>query len=307
MFSIVIHGGAGTILRSIMTPEKEKAYQLALKEALEIGYHILENSGSSLDAVEAAIRSLEDCPLFNAGKGAVFTATGEHELDASIMDGKTLGAGAAAGVKGVKNPVSLARQIMEKSGHVMLAGKGAEEFARNVNCEFCEDSYFYDDFRYQQWLEVKDTDKFQLDHSKDERKFGTVGAVALDKERNLAAATSTGGMTNKRFGRVGDSPVIGAGTYADNRYCAVSCTGSGEFFIRSVVAYDVCAQMQYRGDSLNDACKNTIHTRLSEIGGDGGLIAIDKDGNICMEFNTEGMYRACKNSDGLEQISIYES
>jgi beta-aspartyl-peptidase (threonine type) len=307
MFSIAIHGGAGTILRSSMTAELEKASRDALTEALNIGYGILENGGTALDAVEAAIRSLEDCPIFNAGKGAVFTATGEHELDASIMDGKTLSAGAAAGVKGVKNPVSLARLIMEKSGHVMLAGKGAEDFAKSMNCEFCDDSYFYDEFRFQQWQELKDTDNFQLDHSKDERKFGTVGAVALDKDGNLAAATSTGGMTNKRFGRVGDSPIIGAGTYADNRYCAVSCTGSGEFFIRSVVAYDVCAQMQYRGDSLELACKNTVHKRLGEIGGDGGLIAIDKDGNICMDFNTEGMYRACKNSNGIETVSIYES
>jgi beta-aspartyl-peptidase (threonine type) len=307
MISIVIHGGAGTILRSTMTPDKEKAYQEALGIALNTGYQILENGGSALDAVEAAICSLEDCPLFNAGKGAVFTATGEHELDASIMDGKTLGAGAAAGVKGVKNPVSLARLIMEKSGHVMMAGKGAEAFAKSMNCEFCEDSYFFDEFRYQQWQELKGTETFQLDHSKDERKFGTVGAVAFDKDGNLAAATSTGGMTNKRFGRVGDSPIIGAGTYADNRYCAVSCTGSGEFFIRSVVAYDVCAQMQYGGNALDEACKNTIHKRLGEIGGDGGLIAIDNAGNICMEFNTEGMYRACKNSNGLEQISIYES
>lgn len=307
MISIVIHGGAGTILRSTMTPEKEKAYQEALATALNIGYQILENGGSALDAVEAAICSLEDCPLFNAGKGAVFTATGKHELDASIMDGKNLEAGAAAGVNGVKNPVSLARHIMEKSGHVMLAGKGAEDFAKAMNCEFCNEDYFYDEFRFQQWQDLKDTESFQLDHSKDERKFGTVGAVALDRDGNLAAATSTGGMTNKRFGRVGDSPIIGAGTYADNRYCAVSCTGSGEFFIRSVVAYDVCAQMQYGGNSLDAACKNTIHKRLGEIGGDGGLIAIDNAGNICMEFNTEGMYRACKNSNGLEQISIYES
>jgi beta-aspartyl-peptidase (threonine type) len=223
------------------------------------------------------------------------------------MDGKTLEAGAAAGVKGVKNPVSLARLIMEKSGHVMLASKGAEEFAKSMNCEFRDDSYFYDAFRFEQWQEVKGTDTYQLDHSKDERKFGTVGAVALDKEGNLAAATSTGGMTNKRFGRVGDSPVIGAGTYADNNICAVSCTGSGEFFIRRVVAYDVCAQMKYQGSSLKTACHNTIQGHLIEIGGDGGLIAIDKEGNICMEFNTEGMYRACKNSEGLEMIGIYEA
>lgn len=306
MFSIAIHGGAGTILRSTMTPEKEKAYQQALEAALNIGYEMLKNGDSALDAVEAAVKSLEDCPLFNAGKGAVFTANEEHELDASIMDGKTLEAGAVAGVKGVKNPISLSRLVMEKSGHVLLASKGAEDFAKIMGVEFCDADYFYDEFRYQQLQSVKGTDTFQLDHAKDERKFGTVGAVALDQDGNLAAATSTGGMTNKRFGRVGDSPIIGAGTYANNDFCAVSCTGSGEFFIRSVVAYDVCAQMKYGGLSLDSACKNTIHHNLAAIGGDGGLIAIDHQGNICMDFNTEGMYRACKNSEGLEINAIYE-
>jgi beta-aspartyl-peptidase (threonine type) len=307
MISLVIHGGAGTILRENMTVEKEAAYKNALQEALHSGYKILEENGSALDAVEAAIKSLEDCPLFNAGRGAVFTSKGEHELDASIMDGKTMEAGAVAAVQGVKNPISLARLVMEKSGHVFLAGKGAEEFAKMNNTEFCDPQYFYDEFRYQQWQEIKDTDSFQLDHSKkDERKFGTVGAVALDAFGNIAAGTSTGGMTNKKFGRVGDSPVIGAGTYADNYVCGVSCTGSGEFFIRAVVAYDVVCQMRYNNLSLNEACHETIHQRLTAIKGDGGLIAIDSEGNICMDFNTEGMYRACKSSSGREEIAIYE-
>ncbi len=308
MFSIAIHGGAGTILRSSMTDDKEIAYKNALKEALEQGYTILENGGNALDAVEAAVRSLEDCNLFNAGKGAVFTAKGDHEMDASIMDGKNLMAGAVAGVKAVKNPITLARLVMEKSDHVMLASKGAEDFAKLMNCEFCEADYFYDEYRFQQWQSVKDTDKFQLDHSTTKaQKYGTVGAVAFDNNGNLAAATSTGGMTNKRFGRVGDSPIIGAGTYADNNVCAVSCTGSGEYFIRSVVAYDVNCLMQYKGLSLKEACQEAIHGKLAGIGGDGGLIAVDSKGNICMDFNTEGMYRAFKNSYGIEEIEIYES
>jgi beta-aspartyl-peptidase (threonine type) len=308
MFSIAIHGGAGTILRSSMTPEKEQAYKEALQTALNIGYSILEMGGTSLDAVEQAVRSLEDCPLFNAGRGSVFTADGTHEMDASIMDGKTLNAGAVAGVHGVKNPVTLSRLIMEKSGHVMLAAKGAVDFAKQMGCEFRDAEYFYDEFRFNQWQEVKGSDTFQLDHAaKKDEKFGTVGAVALDKAGNLAAATSTGGMTNKRFGRIGDSPVIGSGTYANNNTCAVSCTGSGEFFLRTVVAYDVSCLMEYKGLSLAEATKETVQKRLLNIGGDGGLIAVDAKGNISLEFNTEGMYRACKNSKGLEEISIYEA
>ena len=308
MFSIAIHGGAGTILRSSMTPEKEQAYKEALQTALNIGYSILEMGGTSLDAVEQAVRSLEDCPLFNAGRGSVFTADGTHEMDASIMDGKTLNAGAVAGVHGVKNPVTLSRLIMEKSGHVMLAAKGAVDFAKQMDCEFRDEEYFYDEFRFNQWQEVKGSDTFQLDHAaKKDEKFGTVGAVALDKAGNLAAATSTGGMTNKRFGRIGDSPVIGSGTYANNNTCAVSCTGSGEFFLRTVVAYDVSCLMEYKGLSLAEATKETVQKRLLNIGGDGGLIAVDAKGNISLEFNTEGMYRACKNSKGLEEISIYEA
>ena len=310
MYSIVIHGGAGTILRENMSPEKEKEFVAALKEALNVGYNILENNGTALDAVEAAVRIMEDSHLFNAGKGAVFTAKGEHELDASIMNGKTLEAGAVSSVRGVKNPVSLARLVMEKSGHVFLTGAGAEEFGKSQNIEFRDSDYFYDEFRYQQWQSIKETDSFQLDHSSkssNTQKYGTVGAVALDNNGNIAAATSTGGMTNKKFGRVGDSPMIGAGTYADNNVAGVSCTGSGEYFIRSVVAHNVICLIDYKGLNLDEACKETIHQKLASIGGDGGLIAIDKKGNVCMEFNTEGMYRAFKKSDGTEKIAIYEA
>lgn len=307
-FSIAIHGGAGTILKSSMTPEKEAAYQAALKTALEAGYKVLENGKSALDAVEKAVIELENCPLFNAGRGSVFAANGKHEMDASIMEGHTLKAGAVALVTGVQNPVALARLVMEKSEHVLLAGNGAVEFAKKMNCDFRDEAWFYDDFRYRQWLEIRDSDTTQLDHSiNKEQKFGTVGAVALDVFGNLAAATSTGGMTNKKFGRIGDSPVIGAGTYANNATCAVSCTGSGEFFIRGVVAYDVSCLMEYKGMNLEDACFEVIHQRLLKINGDGGLIAVDTLGNISMPFNTEGMYRAFKKSDGSEKIGIYKS
>ena len=306
-FSIAIHGGAGTILKSNMTPEKEAAYNNALKIALDAGYEVLKNGQSALDAVEKAVIELENCPLFNAGRGSVFTAEGKHEMDASIMDGSKLEAGAVSLISGVQNPIALARLVMEKSDHVFLAGKGAMDFAKKMDCVFQNDDWFHDEFRYQQWLEIKDTDEIQLDHSiKKEQKFGTVGAVALDSLGNLAAATSTGGMTNKKFGRVGDSPMIGAGTYANNQTCAVSCTGSGEFFIRGVVAYDVSCLMEFKGLSLAGACNEAIHKRLSKINGDGGLIAIDFKGNIALPFNTEGMYRAFKKSDGKEAISIYK-
>jgi len=306
-FAIAIHGGAGTILRESMTAQKEKVYKDALEIALTSGYKILENGGSALDAVEKAVIELEDSPLFNAGKGSVFTAEGKHEMDASIMEGKSLAAGAVSMVTGIKNPVSLARLVMEKSGHVFLAGAGAELFAREMKCELMSEDYFFDEFRYQQWLEVKGTDKTQLDHSamKDE-KFGTVGAVACDQHGNLAASTSTGGMTNKHFGRVGDSPMIGAGNYANNLTCAVSCTGSGEFFIRGVVAYDVSCLMEYKNLSLEDACREVVHQRLKKIGGDGGLIAVDARANISMPFNTDGMYRATQNSKGEKTIAIYK-
>ncbi len=305
--SIAIHGGAGTILRTHMTPEKEHGYKSALQDALDAGYGMLEKGFSAVDAVERAVSLLENCPLFNAGKGSVFTSDGTHEMDASIMEGKFLYAGAVSAVTGVKNPVQLSRLVMEKSGHVFLSGEGAMQFAKKMNCEFADSAYFYDEFRYQQWLELKGTDGFQLDHSDNkEEKFGTVGAVAVDVNGDLAAATSTGGMTNKQFGRIGDSSIIGAGNYANNTTCAISCTGSGEFFIRGVVAYDVSCLIEYKGLSLADACKEVIQHRLLKIGGDGGLIAVDTHGNCVLEFNTEGMYRGQRNSTGLNQVAIYK-
>lgn len=306
-FTIAIHGGAGTLIKGKMTPEKEIAYKKALDRALTDGYSVLENGGSAMDAVETAVKSMEDSPLFNAGCGSVFTATGTHEMDASIMDGSNLKAGAVTLITGIKNPVSLARDVMDNTEHVFLAGEGAMEFAQSLNYEIKDPSYFHDELRYEQWQQLKDTDNFQLDHSlKKDSKFGTVGAVALDQDGNIAAATSTGGMTNKRFGRVGDSPMIGAGNYANNKTCAVSCTGSGEYFIRGVVAYDVSALMEYKGLSLVDAASEVIQKRILEIGGDGGLIAVDIHGNITMPFNTEGMYRAMKSSDGKKEVSIYK-
>lgn len=305
-FSIAIHGGAGTLVKGMMTPEKELAYKSALQLVLNEGFKILENGGTSLDAVEVAVKHLEDSPLFNAGRGSVFTADETHEMDASIMEGKTLNAGAVSLISGIKNPISLARDVMEKTEHVFLAGEGAMRFAKQLNYKLEEPSYFYDEFRHQQWLDIKDSDKFQLDHSvKKDSKFGTVGAVACDQFGNIAAATSTGGMTNKKFGRVGDSPMIGAGNYANNKTCAVSCTGSGEFFIRGVVAYDVSCLMEYKGLSLSEAATEVINKRMLQIGGDGGLVAVDANGNIAMPFNTEGMYRACKSSTGIEEVAIY--
>lgn len=306
-YSLVIHGGAGTLVKGLMTPEKEEQYKTALNEALEKGYAILEKNGSAMDAVETAVNHLEDSPLFNAGKGSVFTNDGTHEMDAAIMDGKTLNAGAVSLITGIKNPVSLARDVMEKSDHVFLAGEGAMRFAKSLDYTLETPEYFYDEHRYQQWQNIKDSDTFQLDHSmKKEGKFGTVGAVACDKEGNIAAATSTGGMTNKRWGRVGDSPMVGAGNYANNKTCAVSCTGSGEFFIRAVVAYDVSCLMEHKGMTVEEATKEVIHKRILEIGGDGGLIAVDTNGNIAMPFNTEGMYRAFKSSDGKTGTEIYK-
>ncbi len=306
-YALAIHGGAGTILKSKMTPEKEKEYKDALETAIQLGEAILKKGGTAIDAVEVAVRSLEDCHLFNAGKGSVFNAQGGHEMDASIMEGKTKNAGAVSTVTGVKNPISLARKVMEESDHVFLVGSGVEEFAKLHNLEFVDKEYFYDEFRYQQWLSIKDSDSFQLDHSTDkkEQKFGTVGAVALDLDGNLAAATSTGGMTNKKFGRIGDSSIIGAGTYANNKTCAISCTGSGEFFIRNVVAYDVSCLMEFKGLSLEEASKEVINKRLLEIDGDGGLIAVDAQGNIALPFNTEGMYRASVKINESPVIQIY--
>jgi beta-aspartyl-peptidase (threonine type) len=306
-FAIAIHGGAGTLVKGLMTEALESQYKKTLKRALETGYRALEQGGSALDVAEMAVKSLEDSPLFNAGKGAVFTAEGTHEMDASIMDGRTLNAGAVSLVTGIKNPVALARDVMEKSNHVFLAGEGALQFAKTNGYEIESPEYFYDELRYQQWQEIKGSEGFQLDHSvKKDSKFGTVGAVVCDKYGNIAAATSTGGMTNKKWGRVGDSPMVGAGVYANNKTCAVSCTGSGEFFIRGVVAYDVSCLIEHKGLSLKEAANEVIYNRILKINGDGGLIAVDSKGNIAMPFNTEGMYRACKSASGIEEISIYK-
>ena len=310
---IAIHGGAGTILRSSLTAEKEKEYTEALRPALYAGYQILEKGGSALDAVETAIKNLEDCPLFNAGRGAVYNNAGKHEMDASIMWGKDISAGAVSLIKNVKNPIALARAVMEKSEHVFLCGEGAETFARNLNLPFEADAYFDTPFRYNQWQEAVKSEGTFLDHNivagseenPADKKFGTVGAVALDANGNLAAGTSTGGMTNKRFGRVGDSPIIGAGTYANNKTCAISCTGHGELFIRSVVAYDISCLMEYKNLSLAEACHEVVMKKLVAIKGEGGLIAIDKHGNIELPFNSEGMYRAMKN-EHTELIAIYK-
>ena len=309
-YAIAIHGGAGTILKSSMTAEKEQLYTEGLKNAIEAGELILKNGGTAIDAVEKAVRSLEDNPLFNAGKGSVFSNSGKNEMDASIMNGHNLMAGAIAGVKNIKNPVSLAKAVMEKSDHVFLAGEGALEFAKFVGSEIENDAYFFEQMRFDQLEQAKLNDGVFLDHTPDkfengEKKFGTVGAVALDIHGNLAAGTSTGGMTNKKFGRVGDSPIIGAGTYANNSTCAISCTGHGEFFIRSVVAYDVSCLMEYKGLSLKEACDLVVKNKLVKIGGEGGLIAIDSNGNIELPFNSEGMYRAKKNSDGELFVGIY--
>ena len=303
---IAIHGGAGTILKSEMTIELEELYVKGLKEAINKGYKILSNGGSAIDAVEKSVIVLENNPLFNAGKGSVFNHKGQHEMDASIMDGLSLNAGSVCCVQKFKNPISLARMVMEKSEHVMLTGNGANDFGTSFGIEKMKDSYFFDQFRYNQWQEIKDTDNFQLDHSKkNPKKFGTVGAVALDQNGFLSAATSTGGMTNKKFGRIGDSSIIGCGNYANNETCAVSCTGSGEFFIRGVVAYDVSCLIEYGKMSLEDAANTVIHKKLQKIGGDGGLIAIDRLGNITMPYNTEGMYRAAKSTNSKNEISIY--
>ena len=310
-YGIAIHGGAGTILKSTMTPEKEAAYTQALADAIDAGEAVLKNGGAALDAVELAIVSLENNPLFNAGKGAVFTHTGKHEMDACLMNGKDLSAGAVAGVSNIKNPISLSRAVMEKSDHVFLAGLGALDFAKKVNAKFEDDEYFFVQMRYEQLQMALKSDSMILDHTEDtfekgEKKFGTVGAVAIDIHGNLAGGTSTGGMTNKNYGRVGDTPMVGAGTYANNNTCAISCTGHGEFFIRSVVAYDISCLMEYKGLSLKEACDIVVMDKLVKIGGEGGLIAIDKFGNIELPFNSEGMYRAKKNFGSDVFIGIYK-
>ena len=308
MLSIAIHGGAGVISRATMTAENERAYRANLERALDAGYALLEGGGSSLDAVVAAVKVLEDSPLFNAGKGAVFNHAGVNELDASIMDGATERAGAVAAVRHVKNPIELARLVMERSPHVMLTGEGAEEFALEQGVELVPGSYFYTERRWQQLEEAWKAEKAERTSSvasEDIGFFSTVGAVARDSRGNLAAATSTGGTTNKRWGRVGDSPIIGAGTYADNDSCAVSATGSGEFFIRAVVAHEICARVRLAGVTAAKAAHDVVQGKLKEIGGDGGVIVVDKDGALSLEFNTEGMFRGARDSKGRREIAIY--
>ncbi|MGZ3918661.1 MAG: isoaspartyl peptidase/L-asparaginase family protein [Bacteroidia bacterium] len=311
-FVIVIHGGAGTILKENMNEELEKKYTAKLDEALKAGYDTLGKGGSSIDAVVVAIKILEDSPLFNAGKGSVFTADGKNEMDASIMDGNTLKAGAVAGVRTIKNPITGALCVMQKSQHVLMVGAGAEKYAKTCNCEFADTSYFFDQKRWDQLQKIKETEKMELDHgyvpndNDKNKKFGTVGVVALDKKGNLAAGTSTGGMTNKKYGRVGDSPIIGAGTYANNKTCGVSCTGHGEYFMRSVVAYDVSALMEYKGLSVEQAAYEVVMKKLKSLGGEGGLIAMDRNGNLTMTFNSAGMYRGYMKSDGKKEILIYK-
>jgi len=328
--ALAIHGGAGTIQKSSMNAEIEIEYRNGLQNALESGWKILQKGGDALDAVEAAVCKLENFPLFNAGRGSVFTHDGVNEMDAAIMNGANLRAGAVAFVRNIKNPVKLARLVMEKTEHILLAGDGANSFARQLNVEFADDAYFYTEHRYQQLLKAREEGVIQLDHTAEEVKIqdsrfkiqdsernsnpkskiqnpkslGTVGAVACDKNGNLAAATSTGGMTNKKFGRIGDTPIIGAGTYADNQTCAVSCTGHGEYFMAGVTAYDVAARMKYKKITLERAAQETVEY-LTAIGGEGGFIAVDAFGNVALPFNSEGMYRGFFTSDGAAIIEIY--
>jgi beta-aspartyl-peptidase (threonine type) len=316
-YVMVIHGGAGTILKKNMTPEKEAAYIAVLTQALQEGYKQIQAGKSSLDAVEATIHILENSPLFNAGKGAVFTHDGRNELDAAIMNGKTLQAGAIAGVTTIKNPISAARAVMEKSEHVMMVGDGADKFAKEVGLEIVDPKYFWTPERWNglQKALKEDSAKAVLDHGSKklmllgtqnhDYKFGTVGCVALDKAGNLAAGTSTGGMTNKKYGRVGDAPIIGAGTYCNNETAGISCTGWGEYYIRNVVAKTISDLMEYKGLSVAEAAK-IVQDKIAKMGGDGGLIALDRKGNVTMPFNTEGMYRGCITADGKVEVYIYK-
>ena len=305
--SIVIHGGAGTILKKNLSDKKEAEIRAKLTQALNAGYKILENGGESTAAVIAAINIMEDSPLFNSGKGAVYNKNGQHELDASIMRGSDLQAGAVAGVMHVKNPINAAFEVLQNSPHVMLSGDGADKFAKKQKLEMVDSSYFDTDYRFNQWQAINNKKKISLydDLLKTDYKFGTVGAVAIDKNGTIAAGTSTGGMTNKAFGRIGDSPIIGAGTYADNRSCGISATGHGEFFIRYSVAHDICARVLYKNITLSQAAKEVINEDLVKAGGDGGIIALDKNGDVVMAFNTAGMYRGYKSSDSSTQVFIY--
>lgn len=310
--TIAVHGGAGTILKEDMTPALEQAYKQGLQNALNAGYVILQQGGTSVEAVKQAVIELENNVLFNAGKGSVFTKKGVHEMDAAIMEGHKLEAGAVAGLKHVKNPIELAYKVITNSNHVLLSGEGALDFALQQKVALENDDYFFSDFRYEQWQAVKHTSGSVLDHNQSQiealmkdKKFGTVGAVACDAQGNIAAATSTGGMTNKQFGRIGDSPLIGCGTYANNATCAISCTGHGEPFIKAVAAYDVSCLMEYKGLSLQEAMDITVNKRLIDLEGEGGMIGVDTKGNHAMLFNSAGMYRGVKNNLGVDEVSIY--
>jgi len=311
-FTIVIHGGAGTILKEHMTPDLEAAYTDGLKTAVEAGFAVLEQGGSAINSVKAAIVVLEDNILFNAGRGSVFTKKGVQEMDAAIMNGANLEAGAVAGVRNIRNPIMLATEVMLHSNHVFLSGKGANDFAIKQGVKLEPDEYFFSQFRYDQWKSIRDSDNYSLDHTHQrleelmrDKKFGTVGAVACDQEKNIAAATSTGGMTNKKYGRIGDSPIIGIGTYANNKTCAISCTGHGEPFIRAVAAYDVSCLMEYKGFTLHEAMNIVVNDKLVKLAGEGGMIGVDAQGNHVMLLNSAGMYRGYRSSDGNNEIAIY--
>ena len=310
--TICIHGGAGTILKEDMTPELEKAYLDGLQTALNAGYAVLEEGGTAVNAVKAAVVVLEDNILFNAGRGSVFTKKGVQEMDAAIMSGIELEAGAVCGVRNVRNPVELAAEVMQHSNHVFLSGKGANDFAIKQGIKLEPDEYFFSQFRYDQWKALRDSDNYSLDHTHHhleelmkDKKFGTVGAVACDNAGNIAAATSTGGMTNKKYGRIGDSPVIGAGTYANNNTCAISCTGHGEPFIKAVAAYNVSCLMEFKGMGLQASMAETVMHKLKNMDGEGGMIGVDANGNFAMIFNSAGMYRGVKNNDGVDEVAIY--
>lgn len=312
-YTLALHGGAGTILKQDMTPDLEAAYLAGLEDALKAGYAVLQEGGTAINAVKATVVVLEDNMLFNAGRGSVFTKKGLQEMDAAIMDGLTLNAGAIAGVRNVRNPIELAMEVMRNSNHVFLSGKGANDFAIKQGIKLEPDEFFFSQFRYDQWKAMRDSDNYALDHTHEEleelmrdKKFGTVGAVACDAQGNIAAATSTGGMTNKKYGRIGDSPLIGAGTYANNKTCAISCTGHGEPFIRGVAAYDVSCLMEYKGLSLQDAMNIVVNDKLVKLEGEGGMIGVDAQGNAAMIFNSAGMYRAMRNSEGKNEVAIYK-
>ena len=311
--SLAIHGGAGTIIKEDMTPELEKAYLAGLQDALAAGYTILEKGGAAADAVTAATIMMEDNILFNAGRGSVFTKKGAQEMDASIMNGEDLAAGAVAGVRNVRNPIALAVAVMRNSDHVFLGGEGANDFALKQGIQLEPDEFFFSQFRYDQWKQMRDSDNYSLDHSNDsveklmrDKKFGTVGAVACDMNGNIAAATSTGGMTNKKYGRIGDTPMIGSGTYANNKTCAISCTGHGEIFIKAVAAYDVSCLVEYKGMSIDAAMNEVVNVKLKAMQGEGGMIGVDANGNMALLFNSAGMYRGARSSDGTDFVSIYK-